>query len=282
MSTWMRNERTKAFDLAAWVRTLPEARIVLKVDVEGAEYVLLPHLIAHGLMDRFSHVLVEWHTGEYANGYEDRSRDYPRGDRVPGRGMAVTLTAYSKKHGHGKYDRYFPFYDETLKGHKVERLLEIGCSSRSLTTWLECFPKAEIVGLDASAGGPTGTDDNRRLASENARLTFVLGDQADIELLESLGCVRCRRRRRRAPVLPADRELQDPLPGDDVWRLVLHRGPALLLLASLQRPSGPTTMNFIKGLLDDIHAHYLEPPREARWPINEVRLLDSVMAFRRT
>jgi hypothetical protein len=62
--------RAKAFDIAAWVRTLPEARIVLKVDVEGAEYVLLPHLIAHGLMDRFSHVLVEWHPPETANGYE--------------------------------------------------------------------------------------------------------------------------------------------------------------------------------------------------------------------
>ena len=61
--------RTKAFDLAAWVRTLPEARIVLKVDVEGAEYVLLPHLIAHGLMDRFSHVLVEWHPEQTANGF---------------------------------------------------------------------------------------------------------------------------------------------------------------------------------------------------------------------
>ncbi len=60
----------QAFDIANWVRALPEARIVLKVDVEGAEYVLLPHLIAHGLMDRFSHVLVEWHSGEYANGYE--------------------------------------------------------------------------------------------------------------------------------------------------------------------------------------------------------------------
>ena len=62
--------RTQAFDLAAWVRALPEARIVLKVDIEGAEYVLLPHLIAHGLMDRFSHLLVEWHSEPYANGYE--------------------------------------------------------------------------------------------------------------------------------------------------------------------------------------------------------------------
>lgn len=58
------------FDLAAWVRQLPDVNIVLKVDVEGAEYVLLPHLISHGLMDRFSHLLVEWHTEPYANGLE--------------------------------------------------------------------------------------------------------------------------------------------------------------------------------------------------------------------
>jgi len=63
-------ERTKAFDFSAWVRTLPEARIVLKVDIEGAEYVLLPHLIENGLMDRFSQILIEWHNGKYANGYE--------------------------------------------------------------------------------------------------------------------------------------------------------------------------------------------------------------------
>ncbi len=60
----------QAFDLATWIRALPEARIVLKLDIEGAEYVLLPHLIRHGLMDRFSHLLVEWHTGGRANGYE--------------------------------------------------------------------------------------------------------------------------------------------------------------------------------------------------------------------
>jgi hypothetical protein len=60
----------ECFDFAAWARTLPEANIVLKMDVEGAEYVLLPYLIEQGLMDRFSRLLIEWHTGEYANGYE--------------------------------------------------------------------------------------------------------------------------------------------------------------------------------------------------------------------
>lgn len=60
----------EAFDLVPWIMALPEAKIVLKLDVEGAEYVLLPHLIEHDLMDRFSRILIEWHNGRYANGYE--------------------------------------------------------------------------------------------------------------------------------------------------------------------------------------------------------------------
>lgn len=61
---------TTCFDLAAWVRLLPDAKIVLKVDVEGAEYVLLPLLIKTHDIEKFSRLIVEWHTGEYANGYE--------------------------------------------------------------------------------------------------------------------------------------------------------------------------------------------------------------------
>lgn len=76
-------QRSKAFDIAAWVRTLPEARIVLKVDVEGAEYVLLPHLIRHGLMDRFSHLLVEWHSEPTANGYETDRESILEGINCP-------------------------------------------------------------------------------------------------------------------------------------------------------------------------------------------------------
>jgi hypothetical protein len=63
-------ETVRTFDFAAWVRALPDVNIVLKIDAEGAEYVLLPHLIEQGLMDRFSRLLVEWHKGKRANGYE--------------------------------------------------------------------------------------------------------------------------------------------------------------------------------------------------------------------
>jgi hypothetical protein len=69
---WARTgwESASCFDLATWVRSLPDVKIVLKVDVEGAEYILLPHLIEHGAIDRFRRILVEWHTGKYANGFE--------------------------------------------------------------------------------------------------------------------------------------------------------------------------------------------------------------------
>jgi len=63
-------EWAHTFDIADWVRSLPDVKIVLKVDVEGSEYILLPHLIEKGLIDRFSRILIEWHTGQYANGYE--------------------------------------------------------------------------------------------------------------------------------------------------------------------------------------------------------------------
>lgn len=73
----------KSFDVAAWVRALPDVSTVLKMDVEGAEYILLPYLIEQGLMDRFSRVLVEWHTGKYANGYESDRASILEGIECP-------------------------------------------------------------------------------------------------------------------------------------------------------------------------------------------------------
>jgi methyltransferase FkbM-like protein len=51
----------QTFDLSAWLFTLPRVPTVLKLDVEGAEYELLPH-IAHRMADRLlERILVEWH-----------------------------------------------------------------------------------------------------------------------------------------------------------------------------------------------------------------------------
>jgi hypothetical protein len=76
-------EEVEVFDFADWVCTLPDVNIVLKIDAEGAEYVLLPHLIEHELMSRFSRLLIEWHTGQYANGYETERASILEGIESP-------------------------------------------------------------------------------------------------------------------------------------------------------------------------------------------------------
>ncbi len=51
------------FDLAAWLDRLG-AQVLLKMDVEGAEYTLLPHLENTGAIRFVDALLVEWHDHE--------------------------------------------------------------------------------------------------------------------------------------------------------------------------------------------------------------------------
>jgi FkbM family methyltransferase len=48
------------FDLSAWLRRL-RRKVVLKMDVEGAEYPLLEQLLADGTDRWISELVVEWH-----------------------------------------------------------------------------------------------------------------------------------------------------------------------------------------------------------------------------
>lgn len=52
---------TPCFDLARFIRGLPEDEIVVKFDVEGAEYPLLQHLHRTGADERIALILMEWH-----------------------------------------------------------------------------------------------------------------------------------------------------------------------------------------------------------------------------
>jgi FkbM family methyltransferase len=51
------------FDFAAWlsVLTIGRLRVIVKMDVEGAEYTLLPHLIETGAIQWIKRLLIEWH-----------------------------------------------------------------------------------------------------------------------------------------------------------------------------------------------------------------------------
>lgn len=51
----------QTFDLAAFLFVLPRVPIILKVDVEGAEHDLLPHLRHRHADELLDRILVEWH-----------------------------------------------------------------------------------------------------------------------------------------------------------------------------------------------------------------------------
>jgi len=63
-----RRAKMPSFDLAEEILSEP-APVVVKLDVEGGEYVLIPHLIATGAISNVSLLLVEWH-GEPLEGVE--------------------------------------------------------------------------------------------------------------------------------------------------------------------------------------------------------------------
>jgi FkbM family methyltransferase len=57
------------FDLAAWLRG---RSVVVKMDVEGAEYRILEHLIENGADGNVERLLVEWHPDRQPAGTLDR------------------------------------------------------------------------------------------------------------------------------------------------------------------------------------------------------------------
>lgn len=51
----------ECFDFPAWLAVLPPCKLVVKMDVEGAEYTLLKQLQGLGLDERIDLLLAEWH-----------------------------------------------------------------------------------------------------------------------------------------------------------------------------------------------------------------------------
>lgn len=192
-----------------------------------------------------------------------------------------TLTSYVAENGHSKYDWYFPFFDDALRGVKVERLLEIGNSAGSLRAWLKCFPKAEIVGLDVNHTGPTGQDDHRLMDAEVERFVFVQGNQADMQTLVALGSfdVVVDDGGHHSFEQIASFETLFPAMRSGGWYFIedLHCS----YVAGYNQDDGPTAIGFLKTLFDDVNARYYPTPRQRVWPIAEVRFADSIVGIRR-
>lgn len=69
-------EPVHCFDLSRFILALPDEPVVLKLDAEGAEYALIPHLIAQGADLRLQLAWIEWHcpmcgTGWFGNNEPD-------------------------------------------------------------------------------------------------------------------------------------------------------------------------------------------------------------------
>ncbi len=55
-------ERTvPCFDFSAWLRRLNSSKVIVKMDIEGAELPVLEKVIKNGTDDRISLLLLEWH-----------------------------------------------------------------------------------------------------------------------------------------------------------------------------------------------------------------------------
>lgn len=47
------------------------SRLVAKMDIEGAEYTVLPHMLAHGSLCHFTELIMEWHSRFFPNATSD-------------------------------------------------------------------------------------------------------------------------------------------------------------------------------------------------------------------
>jgi hypothetical protein len=64
-----------AVDLARFIHDLTYDKIILKMDAEGAEYTVLPHLIEQGADLKLELALIEWHCEACGLGGNGRHRD---------------------------------------------------------------------------------------------------------------------------------------------------------------------------------------------------------------
>lgn len=58
-----RSALVPTIDFAAWLErhTAPDDQLTIKMDIEGAEFVVLPHLARHPVRNRIARLWVEWH-----------------------------------------------------------------------------------------------------------------------------------------------------------------------------------------------------------------------------
>jgi demethylmacrocin O-methyltransferase len=193
-----------------------------------------------------------------------------------------TLTAIAKRTGTDKWGLHYytPHYERHLAHLRDESfvLLEIGVGGYARTgegggsvrMWRRYFPKAQIVGLDI--------EDKSFL--DRPRLTTVLGDQTDSEVLTSII------ERFGTPRVVIDDGSHRPADIIRTFEILFPQLPDGAIYAiedtqtsywpefggSEDRESPDTTMSFVKRLLDGLnHEEFLDPTYEPTYSDTHIR-----------
>lgn len=79
---WSVTTEVPCFDFSRWLARLPEP-VVLKMNVEGAEFPLLERLIADGTIERVESLIVSWHDERLGGDYPQRRHAIEQALTVP-------------------------------------------------------------------------------------------------------------------------------------------------------------------------------------------------------
>jgi hypothetical protein len=77
----MRAHRSESEKLQRHLPHRVPSHIVMKIDTEGAEYVLLPHLLSRGVLCAANLIFLEWHPTTQANGRPSPTPEQQRVNR---------------------------------------------------------------------------------------------------------------------------------------------------------------------------------------------------------
>ncbi len=83
-SSWNGTKRpVPCFDFSAWLGRLNSQKVVVKMDIEGAELPILEKVVADGTDDRISLLIVEWHEQFFGDDYSQRRAEVEAALRCP-------------------------------------------------------------------------------------------------------------------------------------------------------------------------------------------------------
>ena len=80
-----------AINFSRWLlmNTLPQDFVVVKMDIEGAEYEVIPHMVEMGVWSVLDSILIEWHAGFFKDKVEMEERVKVAKEALAAKGVSM-------------------------------------------------------------------------------------------------------------------------------------------------------------------------------------------------